>query len=80
MQTEASNFYETVLRVAALPALAFVIWLSWMITNRLMSPEWQQKRRSQQIRKAQAERQALAEKLKAANEAAASAGVKKSSV
>ena len=51
--------YEAVLLIATLPALAFVIWLSWMITNRLMSPEWQQKRRSAQIRKAVAARAAL---------------------
>ena len=58
--------YNTVLLVAALPALAFVIWLSWMITNRIMSPEWQQKRRAKQIRKAVAERAALMAELKAA--------------
>ncbi len=55
--------YNTVLAIAALPALAFVIWLSWMITNRLMSPEWQQKRRAKQIRKAVAERAALMAEL-----------------
>ena len=58
--------YNRVLAVAALPALAFVIWLSWMITNRIMSPEWQQKRRAKQIRKAVAERAALMAELKAA--------------
>ncbi len=51
--------YERVLALAALPVLAFVVWLSWIITNRLMSPEWQQKRRSAQIRKAVAEREAV---------------------
>ena len=55
--------YNTVVAVAALPALAFVIWLSWIITNRLMSPEWQQKRRAAQIRKAVAERAALMAEL-----------------
>ena len=59
--------YEAVLLIATLPALAFVIWLSWMITNRLMSPEWQQKRRSAQIRKAVAEREALVAGLRAAS-------------
>jgi hypothetical protein len=58
--------YEAVLLIATLPALAFVIWLSWLITNRLMSPEWQQKRRSRQIRKAVAERDALMAELRAA--------------
>ena len=51
--------YNTVLALAVLPALAFCIWLSWLITNRLMSPEWQQKRRAKQIRRAVAERAAL---------------------
>ncbi len=55
--------YELVLMIATLPALGFVIWLAWMITNRLMSPEWQQRRRSAQIRKAQAERAALMAEL-----------------
>jgi hypothetical protein len=59
------EIYELVLRIATLPALAFVIWLAWLITNRLMSPEWQQKRRSAQIRKAQAERAALMAELHA---------------
>jgi hypothetical protein len=59
--------YEIVLLIATLPALAFVIWLAWMITNRLMSPEWQQKRRSAQIRKARAEREALMAELHAAD-------------
>ena len=53
------DVYEMAIRIATLPALLFVIWLSWIITNRLMSPEWQQKRRSAQIRKAVAEREAL---------------------
>jgi hypothetical protein len=64
--------YEMVLRIAALPALLFVIWLSWIITNRLMSPEWQQKRRSKQIKKAVAERAALMAELRAADAAKAS--------
>lgn len=59
------DVYNMVLLIATLPALAFVIWLSWIITNRLMSPEWQQKRRSKQIRKAVAERQALMDELHA---------------
>ena len=63
------DVYEWVLRIATLPALAFVIWLSWIITNRLMSPEWQQKRRSAQIRKAVAERAALMAELHAADAA-----------
>jgi hypothetical protein len=62
--------YEAVILIATLPALAFVIWLAWLITNRLMSPEWQQKRRSRQIRKAVAEREALMAELRAANPAA----------
>lgn len=57
------EFYNTVLAIAILPALAFVIWLSWLITNKLMSPEWQQKKRAREIRKAVAERAALMAEL-----------------
>jgi hypothetical protein len=64
------EIFNLVLLVATLPALAFVIWLSWLIVNRLMSPEWQQKRRSRQIRKAVAERQALMEQMTAAEKPA----------
>jgi len=60
------EIYEIVLLIATLPALGFVIWLAWMITNRLMSPERQQKRRSAQILKAKAEREALMAELHAA--------------
>jgi hypothetical protein len=61
------EIYELVLLIATLPALGFVIWLAWMITNKLMSPEWQQKRRSAQIRKARAEREALMAELRASD-------------
>ena len=61
------EIYELVLLIATLPALGFVIWLAWLITNKLMSPEWQQKRRSAQIRKARAEREALMAELHAAD-------------
>lgn len=57
------DVYEMVLLIAALPVLAFVIWLAWLITNRLMSPDWQRKRRNRQIRKAVAERAALMAEL-----------------
>jgi len=56
-----------VLRIATVPALLFVIWLSWIITNRLMSPDWQRKRRNAQIRKAVAEREALMAELHSAS-------------
>ena len=64
-EVASREIYNTVLAVATLPALAFVVWLSWIICNRLMSPEWQQKRRSKQIRRAVAERAALMEELHA---------------
>jgi hypothetical protein len=64
------NVYDTVLRWAALPVLALIILLCWGITNRLMSPEWQEKRRNKQIRKAVAARNARLARSAAANEAA----------
>lgn len=58
MQAEPVNdLYEIALRYAALPALALIIWLCWLITNYLMSMEWQRARRNKQIRKAAAARQ-----------------------
>ena len=57
--------YNTVILIAAVPALIFVVWLSWIITNRLMSPEWQQARRNKQIRKAVSERAALMSEIEA---------------
>jgi hypothetical protein len=70
MEEQASRqIYELVLRIAAAPVLVFLVWLSWMIINRLMSPEWQRKRRSAQIRRAVAEREALMADLKAASSA-----------
>jgi hypothetical protein len=63
------DVYEAVLLIAALPALGFVIWLSWMIVNRLMSPDWQRERRNRQIRKAAAARAALMAELHASSAA-----------
>ncbi len=70
MPTEPTDLYSTVLRYAALPVLAFVIFLCWVITNRLMSPRWQQERRNKQIRKAVAARQARLAKSMPASESA----------
>lgn len=59
MQTEPVNdLYTTVLQYATLPVIIFILGLSWIITNRILSPEWQQARRNRQIRKAVAARQA----------------------
>ena len=41
--------------------LLFLIWFSWFLINRLMSPERRQERRNREIRKAVAEREALQE-------------------
>ena len=65
------DVYEMVLRIAALPALAFLLWLSWIIINLLFNPRWRQEKRNREIRKAQAERQALLEEMREKREAAA---------
>ena len=51
--------------------LLFLIGLSWVIINRLMSPEWRQERRNREIRRAVAARQALLAETRPANEATA---------
>jgi hypothetical protein len=58
------DLYELILHYATIPVLLFLVWLSWVIINRLMSPEWRQKRRSREIQKAVAARNALKEKEK----------------
>ncbi len=55
------ELYEHILRGAAIPVLLFLIWLSWFLINRLMSPERRQERRNREIRKATAERKAQRE-------------------
>jgi hypothetical protein len=50
--------YDTILRYAVVPVLLLLLFLSWLIISRLMSPKWQQERRNRQIRKAVAARQA----------------------
>ncbi|HLJ55352.1 MAG TPA: hypothetical protein VKT77_09955 [Chthonomonadaceae bacterium] len=65
MDYGSRDVYHIVLGVAAIPVLAFVIWLSWVITNKLMSPDWQRKKRAREIRKAMAEREALMAELHA---------------
>ena len=52
------ELYNLILRGATIPVLIFLIWLSWIIINRRMSPEWRQKRRSREIRQAVAAREA----------------------
>ena len=69
MQPEqGDSLYEIILRIAALPVLALLIFFSWVIINMLMSPEWQQKWRNRQIRKAVAARQARLARSKPADE------------
>lgn len=53
---EAGDLYEWILRIAALPVLALILWFCWIVTNYLMNPNWQQGRRNKQIRKAVAAR------------------------
>ena len=56
--------YEQILHYATIPVLLFLIWLSWFLINRLMSPQRRQERRNREIRKAVAEREALREQQK----------------
>jgi hypothetical protein len=65
MEYGSRDIYHIVLGVAAIPVLGFVIWLSWVITNKLMSPDWQRKKRAKEIRKAMEERAALMAELHA---------------
>lgn len=55
------ELYEQILHYATIPVLLFLIWFSWFLINRLMSPERRQERRNREIRKAVAERKALQE-------------------
>ncbi|HLK60285.1 MAG TPA: hypothetical protein VKU00_27225 [Chthonomonadaceae bacterium] len=55
------DLYDQILHYATIPVLLFLIWLSWFIINRLMSPEARQARRNREIRRAVAERKALQE-------------------
>ena len=65
-----NDIYELVLRIASLPVLAFLLWLSWFIINLLFNPRWQQERRNKQIRKAQQERKELMEAMREQDELA----------
>jgi hypothetical protein len=58
------ELYEQILHFATIPVLLFLIWFSWFLINRLMSPERRQERRNREIRKAVAERDALQEQRK----------------
>ncbi len=55
------DLYNLILRIATLPVLLLLIGLSWVIINRLMSPERRQERRNREIRKAVAARKARIE-------------------
>jgi len=69
MQPEqGDSLYEIILRIAAVPVLALLIFLSWVIINMLLNPRWQQKWRNRQIRKAVAARQARRARAAATNE------------
>ena len=50
------ELYEQILHYTTIPVLLFLIWLSWFIINRLLSPERIRERRNREIRKAVAER------------------------
>ena len=52
------ELFERLFRDAAVPILILLVWLSWVVINRLMSPERQQARRNRAIRKAVAAREA----------------------
>ncbi len=53
------ELYEKILHNATIPVLLFLIWFSWFLINRLMSPARRQERRNREIRKAVAAREAL---------------------
>ena len=55
------ELYDQILRYATVPVLLFLLWLSWFLINRLMSPERRQERRNREIRRAVAERKAQQE-------------------
>jgi len=63
-----SDIFDLVLRVAALPVLIGIVIFIIIVTNRMMSPKWQEARRNKQIRKAVAARQVLMAKRMAENE------------
>ncbi len=58
-EKEAGDLYDHIIQAATMPVLVLLLILSLVIINRLMSPEWRQKKRNQQIRKAQEERRKL---------------------
>jgi len=60
-EKEAGDLYDRIIQVATWPVLILLILMSIAIINFLMSPKWQQARRSKQIRKAVAEREKLAQ-------------------
>ncbi len=52
------ELYNLILRVATIPVLLFLIALTWVIINRLMSPQLRQQRRNREIRRAVEAREA----------------------
>ncbi len=52
------DLFDHLFRGASVLVFLLLMWLSWRILSRLMSPEWQQERRSRAIRKAVASREA----------------------
>ena len=53
------ELYDQIIHYSTIPVLLFLIWLSWFLINRLMSPKRRMERRNREIRKAVAEREAL---------------------
>jgi hypothetical protein len=56
---EASDLYDRIIQVATGPVLILLLVWSLVIINRLLSPDFQRKRRNKQILKAQEERRKL---------------------
>ena len=55
------DLYDQILHYSTVPVLLVLIWLSWFLINRLMSPARRLERRHREIRKAVAEREAWRE-------------------
>ena len=56
---EAGDLYDRIIGAATGPVLILILIWSLVIINRLLSPQYQQKRRNKQILKAQEERRKL---------------------
>ncbi len=50
------ELYEQILHYSTIPVLLLLIWFSWFLINRLMSPQRRQERRNREIREAVAAR------------------------